>query len=69
MTLKFDATLNQECGNLSSIAVVEADRNLTAGTIAGMKILDAPGVDPGNVVLPILCVVFIIIMGVPAMTA
>ncbi|KAI1133771.1 hypothetical protein F5Y10DRAFT_4931 [Nemania abortiva] len=69
MSLKFDVALNQQCGNLSEIAIVQAGVNLTAGTVAGMKILDAPGVDPGNVVLPILCVLFIFMMGLPAMSA
>lgn len=66
MGLKFDATLNEQCGNLSALAVAEADRNLTAGIVAGMKILGAPGVAPDNVVLPILCVLFMFLMGVPA---
>ena len=66
MDLMFNVALNQECGNSSAIAIVEADRNLTAGTVAGLKIRDAPGVAPDNVSLPILCVVFIIIMGLPA---
>ncbi|KAI0445921.1 hypothetical protein F4803DRAFT_95167 [Xylaria telfairii] len=66
MSLKFNVALNQQCGNLSAIAIVEADRNLTAGTVAGMKILDAPGVDPGNLAMPLLCILFIVIMGVPA---
>jgi hypothetical protein len=64
--LKFDATLNQQCGNLSALAVTEAGRNLTAGIVAGMKILDAPGVAPGNLALPVLTVLFIFLMGVPA---
>jgi hypothetical protein len=67
LTLKFDTTLNQQCGNLSALAVTEADRNLTAGTVAGMQILDAPGVAPGNLALPFLCVAFILMMGVPSM--
>ncbi|KAI3318623.1 hypothetical protein HD806DRAFT_306515 [Xylariaceae sp. AK1471] len=66
VTLKFDATLNQQCGNLSALAITEAGNNLTAGTVAGMKLLDAPGVATDNIVLPILTVLFIIIMGVPA---
>ncbi|KAI1116901.1 hypothetical protein F5Y14DRAFT_37349 [Nemania sp. NC0429] len=65
-SLMFDAELNRQCGNLSALAVVEAGRNLTAGTVAGMKILDAPGVAPGNLALPILCVLFIIMLGAPA---
>ncbi|KAI0406118.1 hypothetical protein F4802DRAFT_559390 [Xylaria palmicola] len=64
--LKFDAALNQQCGNLSALALVEADRNLTAGVVAGLRIREAPGVAPGNLALPILCVLFIIMMGVPA---
>ncbi|KAI0206330.1 hypothetical protein F4808DRAFT_115160 [Astrocystis sublimbata] len=66
MDLKFNIALNKECGNLSEIAVVEADRNLTAGTVAGMKILDAPGVDPDNLAMPILSIAFVILMGLPA---
>ncbi|GAP84854.1 putative metal tolerance protein 3 protein [Rosellinia necatrix] len=64
--LTFDATLNEQCGNLSALAAVEADRNLTAGTVAGMKILDAPGIAPDNVVLPVLCIILMFIMGAPA---
>ncbi|KAI8629026.1 hypothetical protein F5Y19DRAFT_87086 [Xylariaceae sp. FL1651] len=63
MSLMFDVTLNQQCQNLSAIAFAEAANNFTAGTVAGMKILDAPGVAPGNLALPILTVAFIIIMG------
>ncbi|KAI0525926.1 hypothetical protein F5B22DRAFT_260624 [Xylaria bambusicola] len=66
MDLMFNVALNQECGNSSAIAVVEAGRNLTAGTVAGLKIRDAPGIAPDNVALPILCVALIIIMGLPA---
>ncbi|KAI1755209.1 hypothetical protein F4782DRAFT_527931 [Xylaria castorea] len=69
MSLKFNVALNQQCGNLSALAIVETDRNLTAGTVAGMKILDAPGVAPGNLAMPILCVVFMFMMGIPATIA
>ncbi|KAI0489735.1 hypothetical protein F4859DRAFT_509317 [Xylaria cf. heliscus] len=66
MNLKFNVALNQQCGNFSALAVVEADRNLTAGTVAGMKILDAPGVAPDNLAMPLLCIAFMLFMGVPA---
>ncbi|KAJ2987262.1 hypothetical protein NUW58_g4605 [Xylaria curta] len=66
MSLMFNVALNEQCGNLSAIAVVEADRNLTAGTVAGMKILDAPGIAPDDISLPILCVFLMIMMGLPA---
>lgn len=66
MSLMLDVELNRQCGNLSTRAVVEAGRNLTAGTVAGMKILDAPGVAPANFALPILCVLFILMLGAPA---
>ncbi|KAI0430171.1 hypothetical protein F5Y09DRAFT_239283 [Xylaria sp. FL1042] len=66
MDLEFNVALNQQCGNLTALAIVEAGRNLTAGTVAGLKIRDAPGVAPGDVSLPILVVVLMIIMGVPA---
>lgn len=65
-SLMLDVELNRQCGNLSALAVVEAGRNLTAGTVAGMKILDAPGVAPANIALPILCVLFIFMLGAPA---
>ncbi|KAI0909333.1 hypothetical protein F4824DRAFT_101904 [Ustulina deusta] len=65
MDLKFNVALNQQCGNSSAIAIVEADRNLTAGTVAGMKIRDAPGVAPDSLALPILTVFLVIIMSVP----
>ncbi|KAI0542994.1 hypothetical protein GGR58DRAFT_496459 [Xylaria digitata] len=66
MDLIFDVTLNQQCGNSSAIAIVEADRNLTAGTVAGMKIRDAPGVAPDDLSLPILTVFLMIITVVPS---
>ncbi|KAI1180729.1 hypothetical protein F4777DRAFT_573957 [Nemania sp. FL0916] len=68
MSLMLDAALNKECGNLTAAAPAEADRNLTAGIIAGMKVLPAPGIDPGNVLLPVLCILFIFMMGLPAMS-
>ncbi|GAW12144.1 hypothetical protein ANO14919_015020 [Xylariales sp. No.14919] len=66
MDLKLNVALNEQCGNSSAIAIVEADRNLTAGTVAGMNIRDAPGVAPNDLSLPILTVVFMIITVVPA---
>ncbi|KAI0396341.1 hypothetical protein F5Y17DRAFT_456072 [Xylariaceae sp. FL0594] len=66
MALKFDASLNRQCGNLSALAIAEADRNLTQGIVAGMRILAAPGVDPGNLALPVLAILFIFLMGLPA---
>lgn len=68
VTLMFDVTLNLQCGNLSELALVEADRNYTSGSVAGMKLLDAPGVAPNDLALPVLCILFIVMMGVPAMS-
>ncbi|KAI1811173.1 hypothetical protein GGS20DRAFT_128348 [Poronia punctata] len=65
-SIKFDKDLNQQCGNLSELAIVEADRNLTNGVVAGMRLLDAPGVAPDNLAMPILAVLFVVLMGVPA---
>jgi hypothetical protein len=66
MALKFDVNLNQQCGNLSALALTESDRNLTQGIVAGMKVLDAPGVAPGNLAMPLLAIFFMFLMGVPA---
>ncbi|KAI1258395.1 hypothetical protein F5Y18DRAFT_357127 [Xylariaceae sp. FL1019] len=63
MSLMFNVNLNQQCSNLSALAVAEADANFTAGTVAGLQIQTAPGVDPGNLTLPVLCVLFILLMG------
>ncbi|KAI1823123.1 hypothetical protein F4861DRAFT_540335 [Xylaria intraflava] len=66
MYLTLNVKLNQVCNNLSALALVEAGHNLTAGTVAGMRILDAPGVAPDSITMPILAVLFILLMGVPA---
>ncbi|KAI0150432.1 hypothetical protein GGR57DRAFT_195518 [Xylariaceae sp. FL1272] len=63
LSFMFNVDLNQQCSNLSALAVAEADANFTAGTVAGLKIQTAPGVDPGNLTLPVLCVLFILFMG------
>ncbi|KAI1502154.1 hypothetical protein F5X99DRAFT_168968 [Biscogniauxia marginata] len=58
-----DAGLNAQCGNLTAVAIAGAEANLTAGTVLGLPILEAAGVDPGNVAMPIVVVLILLIMG------
>ncbi|KAI1322994.1 hypothetical protein F5Y16DRAFT_403861 [Xylariaceae sp. FL0255] len=67
MSLMMNQQLNAECQNLSALAVTEAAANFSAGTVLGLEILPAVGVDPGNLALPFLCVFFILFMGGSAM--
>lgn len=41
--LKFDAALNAQCGNLSTIALKEVDRNFSQGVVAGWKVVAPTG--------------------------
>ncbi|KAI0601042.1 hypothetical protein F4775DRAFT_478072 [Biscogniauxia sp. FL1348] len=58
-----DARLNAQCGNLTQVAIAAAAANLTAGTVLGLPIKDAPGVDPGNVAMPVSVVLILLVMG------
>ncbi|KAI6085146.1 hypothetical protein F4821DRAFT_241256 [Hypoxylon rubiginosum] len=63
MALMMDAQLNQQCGNLSQVALAGADANLTAGTVLGLPILDAPGIGVGDPAMPIVSIAIFLIMG------
>ncbi|KAI2603730.1 hypothetical protein GGR54DRAFT_455747 [Hypoxylon sp. NC1633] len=63
MGMMMDAKLNQECGNLSQIAIDGAALNLTQGTVLGLPILAAPGIDPASPVAPILFAAIFFIFG------
>ncbi|KAH8590510.1 hypothetical protein B0O99DRAFT_598979 [Bisporella sp. PMI_857] len=63
LALKFDEELNTRCGNLSAIALEAAGTNLTAGTVLGIKIIDAVGIAVDAPHLPIIMVLFIIMFG------
>ncbi|KAI1487835.1 hypothetical protein F5X96DRAFT_648116 [Biscogniauxia mediterranea] len=58
-----DARLNAQCGNLTQVAIAAAAANLTAGTVLGLPIRDAAGVDPGNVAMPVSVVLILLVMG------
>jgi hypothetical protein len=47
--LKFDAALNAQCGNLSTIAATEVDRNFSQGIISGFKVVAPVGAEIGAV--------------------
>ncbi|KAI0160053.1 hypothetical protein GGR52DRAFT_576784 [Hypoxylon sp. FL1284] len=63
MGLMMDADLNKRCGNLTKAALDGAATNLTQGTVLGLPILDAPGVDPGDPAMPIVTVAIFLMMG------
>ncbi|KAI0120372.1 hypothetical protein F4776DRAFT_251593 [Hypoxylon sp. NC0597] len=63
MGMMMDAKLNQQCGNLSQVALDGAATNLTQGTVLGLTILDAPGVAPDSVAMPIVQVAIFLLMG------
>ncbi|KAI1377921.1 hypothetical protein F4677DRAFT_413903 [Hypoxylon crocopeplum] len=63
MEMMMDAQLNQACGNLTQVAIDGASTNLTNNMILGLPILEAPGVDPGDAVAPVLFVVIFFIFG------
>ncbi|KAI0381756.1 hypothetical protein F5Y04DRAFT_254283 [Hypomontagnella monticulosa] len=63
MDMMFDQALNQQCGNLSQIALDGAEKNLTEGVVLGLQILEAPGVTPGSAAMPIVQIAIFILMG------
>ncbi|RYP80007.1 hypothetical protein DL769_002676 [Monosporascus sp. CRB-8-3] len=58
-----DAALNEQCGNLAIVAAEGAAANFSAGTVAGMEIKEAPGIEPASPVMPILVVIIVMILG------
>lgn len=62
-TMKFDAALNAQCGNLTTIATDGAATNFTAGTVLGLPIKEAFGADPGGFATPFVSVLIILVMG------
>ncbi len=61
--MMFDVALNQQCGNLSTIATEGALANFTAGTVLGLPIQEAFGAEPGSFATPFVSVLIILIMG------
>lgn len=66
--LTMDPTLNQQCGNSTAIAFVEAANNLTKGIVADFKIVDAPGITLEGNNTWIICLAILIFMGSIFMT-
>ncbi|KAI1209816.1 uncharacterized protein F4807DRAFT_74929 [Annulohypoxylon truncatum] len=64
MGLMMDVQLNQQCGNLSQVAIDGAAANFTAGTVLGLTIADAPGIAVDAVAMPIVQIaIFLIFCG------
>ncbi|KAI1407028.1 hypothetical protein F5Y13DRAFT_142117 [Hypoxylon sp. FL1857] len=63
MGMMMDQKLNQQCGNLSQVALDGAAANLTQGNVLGLTILDAPGVTPDSPAMPIVQVAIFLLMG------
>ncbi|KAI1767948.1 hypothetical protein GGR53DRAFT_480259 [Hypoxylon sp. FL1150] len=61
--LMMDVQLNQQCGNLTAVALAGADANLTAGTVLGLPILEAPGIDVGDIAMPLVSITIFLVMG------
>lgn len=66
--LTMDPTLNQQCGNSTAIAIVEAANNLTKGIVADFQIVDAPGITLEGNNTWIICLAILIFMGSIFMT-
>ncbi|KAH8897874.1 hypothetical protein GQ53DRAFT_452660 [Thozetella sp. PMI_491] len=64
--LKFNVALNQQCGNASEIALVEAENNFTKGIIGEFTILEAPGIAPSGLGGP---ATFVSMLGIAAIWA
>ncbi|KAI1104082.1 hypothetical protein F4804DRAFT_308192 [Jackrogersella minutella] len=63
MGMMMDVQLNQQCGNLSQVAIDGAAANLTAGTVLGLTIQEAPGVPPDSVAMPLVQIAIFLLMG------
>ncbi|KAI1462156.1 hypothetical protein F4805DRAFT_412243 [Annulohypoxylon moriforme] len=61
MGMMMDVQLNQQCGNLSQIAIDGAAANLTQGTVLGLTIADAPGIAVDAAAMPIIQVVIFLV--------
>ncbi|RYP66292.1 hypothetical protein DL771_007874 [Monosporascus sp. 5C6A] len=58
-----DAALNERCGNLAIVAREGAAANFSAGTVVGMEIKDAYGIEPASPIMPILVIIIVMMMG------
>ncbi|KAI0834099.1 hypothetical protein F5Y06DRAFT_178479 [Hypoxylon sp. FL0890] len=63
MGMMMDTKLNQQCGNLSQVALDGAAANLTQGTVLGLPIQDAPGITVDSPAMPVVQIAIFLIMG------
>jgi hypothetical protein len=59
-----DVALNAQCGNLTQVALTEAERNLTLGIVGPFSGLVAEGIQAGPEVIAIVGVIIVIFAGV-----
>lgn len=58
-----DVTLNQQCGNLSQVAIVEAANNFSRGIVSEFVIQPAPGIGVDGPEMPIVIGLILLCMG------
>jgi hypothetical protein len=58
-----DVNLNQQCGNLSQVAIVEAANNFSRGIVSEFAIQEAPGVGVDGAEVPITVGLVLLVMG------
>ncbi|OTB06249.1 hypothetical protein M426DRAFT_9738 [Hypoxylon sp. CI-4A] len=63
MGMMMDVNLNNQCGNLTQVAIEGAAANLTAGTVLGLPIQTAPGIGVADPAMPIVQIAIFLIMG------
>ncbi|KAF2743383.1 hypothetical protein M011DRAFT_372651, partial [Sporormia fimetaria CBS 119925] len=62
--LMMDVQLNARCGNLSQVAIVEAARNLTNGTVLQFDGVPVMGIKAGVEVVVIVSAIVVLFFGV-----
>ncbi|KAJ1324447.1 hypothetical protein MN608_10512 [Microdochium nivale] len=65
---QFNAALNAQCGNLTTVAFEGADLNLTRGIVAEFTIVEAPGIGVEGLNTLIIVIVIVLFMGGTFMT-
>lgn len=62
--LTADAALNQQCGNLTTIALTEAANNFTNGMVAQFVIQPLVGPPLDTIITPVVCGAILVLFGV-----
>ncbi|KAI1075835.1 hypothetical protein F5B20DRAFT_584798 [Whalleya microplaca] len=62
MAMMMDPQLNQECGNLTQVAIDAAAVNLTNNVVLELAVQAAPGIETADPAMPILTVIIFIMM-------